>query len=236
MPRGEELEGLAVLLQTFELTGEPYGAIGPLAPVEAADAHGVARRNEVTGAPVNNDACKDAVQPVPELIAVAQLGVHVAHDSRIAGGTQVRVVQHILPDLLLVIDLAVQRPCDVSLRSFYGERLPSSLSSIHNVQALEGQKLRSILAFPHGGGIWPSVPLLFGRPHHLYSVSFSITLHPQGCKDAAHGANSQTHSPPVTTLLGENKGVGDSYPLCEHSTPQIVEAILSNLCAGAGVG
>jgi hypothetical protein len=105
--RREALDVDALGLQRLHLRGKPHAAVSAAAPVEGADADGVARRAEVAGALVPHHAGKDAVQAVPQLVGVAVLLVEVAHDGGVGAGVQIHARQRALADRLVVVNLRV---------------------------------------------------------------------------------------------------------------------------------
>ena len=70
-PRREVGHRLALGLQRLHLAGKPHAAVLGVAPLQGADADGVARRAKLPRPLIPDHAGKDAVQAVPQLVAVA---------------------------------------------------------------------------------------------------------------------------------------------------------------------
>ena len=73
----------ALVLQGLHFAGKPSAAVSPLAPVQRADADGVPGCHEEAGLLVIQHAGKDAIQHVPQVIAVPQLLIEVADNGRV---------------------------------------------------------------------------------------------------------------------------------------------------------
>ena len=71
--RREDVKGLAMCLERFHLAGKPCAAVLTPSPVEGADTDGISSCYKLALGLIHNDACKDAIQCVPDLIGVAQL-------------------------------------------------------------------------------------------------------------------------------------------------------------------
>lgn len=69
--RREAVDGLAPRLQRLHLRRKPHAAVVGAAPVEGADADGVARRAKLPRPLIPDHTSKDAVQGVPQLVGVA---------------------------------------------------------------------------------------------------------------------------------------------------------------------
>mmetsp|Transcript_14861 Transcript_14861/g.42369 ORF Transcript_14861/g.42369 Transcript_14861/m.42369 type:complete len:531 (+) Transcript_14861:157-1749(+) len=155
--RRKRIDPLALGLQGLHLTGEPGRTVLPLAPVQAANAHRVPCRHERVGALVPDDAGEDSVQTVPQVVRLPVLVVQMADDGRVRLGRVLHPRQLRGADILVVVDLAVQSPVDVSLRRLDLKRLVSARARIDDTETLKGDEGFAIGGLVDTARVRPSV-------------------------------------------------------------------------------
>lgn len=105
--RGEAIKVNTGCLDGLQFTGEPHAAILSLPPVQGTDAHRVASRTEVAVTFVPDDAGKDAVKAVPELVGVPVLLIQIPWYGGVRFAMKVDSGQSSLPNLLVVINFTI---------------------------------------------------------------------------------------------------------------------------------